>query len=68
MQFPPRLFDTKSFIVTMMQHSGDKLAMERAILEPPVRISLTKRLSSLSLKSAQHYDLFDDEWNVMDNA
>ncbi len=70
-QFSPRLFDLKPFIVTIMQHSGDKPAMERAIWAPPVRISPikkipTKRLSSLPLEAARQYGLLDDEWNVTD--
>lgn len=70
-QFSPRLFDLKPFIVTIMQYSGDKPAMERAIWAPPVRISSiikipTKRLSSLPLEAVRHYGLLDDEWNVTD--
>lgn len=70
-QFSPRLFDLKLFIGAIIQHSGDKPAMERAIWAPPVRISLikktpTKRLSSLPLEAARQYGLLTDEWNVTD--
>lgn len=70
-QFSPRLFELKPFIGALIQHSGDKPAMERTIWFPPVRISPvkeipTKRLSSLPLEAARQYGLLDDEWNVTD--
>jgi hypothetical protein len=61
-QFSPGVIDLRAFLKACIQYSGDRRALERAVIEAPVRIrkpgeSRTPRMGRLPLEAAAQYGL-----------
>ena len=70
-QFTPDLVDLSAFLDAIIEHSGNKPAMERATTREPVRIQPykkppTRRQASLPLEAARQYGLIEPKpsWEV----
>ena len=74
-QFTPDLVDLSAFLDAIIEHSGDKPAMEEATTCEPVRIQHykkppTRRQASLPLEAARQYGLIEPKpsWEVTARA
>lgn len=67
--FTPALYDLKSFTQVLLQHSGDREALIRAIWEPSLRKKSpkskpTRRTANLPLEAAIQYGLLDKAYQA----
>ena len=72
-QFSPNLIDLSAFLQALVEHSGDKTALTRAIWRYPVNIRPDGRVPTnstrnlnLPLEAAIQYELLNDEYQATD--
>lgn len=71
-QFSPKLIHLPAFLQALIEHSGDKSALVKAIWSPPVNIRKSAvipdstRNQSLPLEAAIQYDLINTEYHATD--
>lgn len=69
-QFSPQLIDLGSFLESLVQHSGDKSAMQTAIWQQPInlrenpKLPSSSRQQSLPLEAAIQYGLLDSDYGA----
>lgn len=72
-QFAPSLIDLPLFLGAIIEHSGDKDAMQDTVWRPPTRIKdvarePTRRRGSLPLEAARQYGLLNEKYEATDLA
>src|SRR5881396_606630 len=71
-QFSPNLVSLKAFLAAIIRCSGDKVGMEAAVWDAPVRTPPasrpTRRRRSLPLEAARQYGLLDEAYKATDLA